>query len=55
MLTQQTLDKLHDMKLTAMANAFTEQLGQPDLNELSLKTASPCWWTGNGPLKRTGA
>ena len=37
MLTQQTLDKLHDMKLAAMANAFTEQLGQPDLNELSFE------------------
>jgi DNA replication protein DnaC len=35
MLTQQTLDKLHDMKLTAMAEAFAQQLGQPDLAELS--------------------
>jgi len=37
MLTQHTLDKLHDMKLTAMADAFTEQLGQPDLGELSFE------------------
>jgi hypothetical protein len=28
-LTQHTLDKLHDMKLTAMAEAFTQQLAQP--------------------------
>ena len=37
MLTQQTLDKLYDMKLTAMAEAFTQQLGQPDLGELSFE------------------
>lgn len=37
MLTQQTLDKLYDMKLTAMAEAFAQQLGQPDLGELSFE------------------
>ena len=37
MMTQQTLDKLHDMKLTAMADAFAQQLGQPDLGELSFE------------------
>jgi DNA replication protein DnaC len=37
MLTQQTIDKLYDMKLPAMAEAFTQQLGQPDLGELSFE------------------
>jgi len=37
MLTQQTLDKLYDMKLTAMAEAFNQQLEQPDLSELSFE------------------
>jgi len=37
MLTQQTLNKLHDMKLIAMADAFSEQLGQPDLGDLSFE------------------
>jgi DNA replication protein DnaC len=37
MLTQQTMDKLHDMKLTAMAEAFSQQLAQPDLSELSFE------------------
>jgi hypothetical protein len=37
MLTQQTLDKLYDMKLTAMAEAFTQQMGKPDLGELSFE------------------
>ena len=37
MLTQQTLDKLYDLKLTAMAEAFSQQLAQPDLGELSFE------------------
>ena len=37
MLTQQTLNKLYDMKLTAMAEAFNQQLEQPDLSELSFE------------------
>ena len=37
MMTQQTLDMLYDMKLTAMAEGFSEQLGQPDLTELSFE------------------
>ena len=37
MLTQQTLDKLYDMKLTAMAEAFAQQLALPDLGELSFE------------------
>jgi len=37
MLTQQTLNKLHDMKLTAMAESFSQQLVQPDLGELSFE------------------
>lgn len=37
MLTQQTLSKLYDLKLAAMAQAFDEQLSQPDLGELSFE------------------
>ena len=37
MRTQQTLDKLYDMKLPAMAEAFNQQLEQPDLAELSFE------------------
>ena len=37
MLTQQTLSKLYDMKLPAMAEAFSQQLEQPDLAELSFE------------------
>jgi len=37
MLTQPTIEKLHAMKLTAMAQAFTEQLCRPDLANLSFE------------------
>lgn len=37
MLDQQTIEKLHHLKLTGMAEAFTEQLKQPDLARLSFE------------------
>lgn len=36
-MTQQTLDKLYDLKLIAMAEAFSQQLAQPDLAELAFE------------------
>jgi len=35
MLDQQTIERLHALKLIGMAEAFAEQLGQPDLERLS--------------------
>lgn len=37
MLSQQTMDKLYDMNLSAMAEAFSQQLAQPDLTELNFE------------------
>jgi DNA replication protein DnaC len=37
MLIQPTLDKLHQMKLAAMARAFQEQLATPDMTALSFE------------------
>jgi DNA replication protein DnaC len=37
MLTQQTLDKLHTLRLTGMREAFTQQLEQPATHELSFE------------------
>jgi DNA replication protein DnaC len=37
MLDQQTLDKLHAMKLPGMAAAFADQINQPDLDRLSFE------------------
>lgn len=35
MLNKQTINKLHELRLTGMAEAFTEQLNQPDMDSLS--------------------
>ena len=35
MLNQQTINKLHELKLTGMAEAFADQLNQPDMDRLS--------------------
>ncbi len=37
MLNEQTIEKLYHMKLNGMAEAFKEQLLQPDLAELSFE------------------
>ncbi len=37
MLNEQTLEKLYTMRLTGMADAFKDQLMQPDMNELSFE------------------
>jgi DNA replication protein DnaC len=35
MLNQQTINKLHELKLTGMAEAFADQIKQPDMDTLS--------------------
>lgn len=37
MLFQQTLDRLHELRLTGMAQALDEQRGQPDLHSLAFE------------------
>jgi DNA replication protein DnaC len=37
MLNEQTIEKLHALKLTAMAEAFAEQSAQPDMDRLSFE------------------
>jgi hypothetical protein len=37
MLIEHTLEKLYAIKLNGMADAFKEQLQQPDINELSFE------------------
>lgn len=37
MLNEQTLEKLYDMKLIGMADAFKEQMAQPTINDLSFE------------------
>ncbi len=37
MLNHPTLDKLHDLRFTGMARAFTEQMALPDIEDLSFE------------------
>ena len=37
MLNQQTINKLHELRLTGMAEAFADQLKQPDMERLSFE------------------
>ena len=55
MLNQPTIEKLHSMKLHGMADAFHAQMETADMPANSdSKSASRCWWTGNGSGKKTG-
>lgn len=53
MTIQSTIDKLIEMRLTAMADAFILQKDDPKMKDVLLKTALPCWWmpstTGASP------
>jgi hypothetical protein len=40
MLNQQTINKLYELKLTGMAEAFADQLNQPDMDRLSFAERS---------------
>jgi len=58
MLNQQTIDKLHEMKLTGMANAFGDQLRMPDMDRLSFEERfgilvdSQWTWKENNRMER---
>ncbi len=58
MFINQTIDKLHEMRLTGMAEALTEQLNNPDHSELSFEEriawlVDRHWtWRENRSLKR---
>ena len=53
MLNQQTLEKLYVMKLNAMADAFKEQIQQPDMNELAFEERFSLHWSAQ-PFSPTG-
>lgn len=49
MIRQSTIDKLHDLRLSAMSDAFECQYREPETYQgLSLKIASVCWLIKNG-------
>ena len=41
MLTEPTVDKLHEMRLRAMADAFRQQLANPSMGALSFEPVAP--------------
>lgn len=54
MIRQSTIDKLHDLRLYAMSDAFESQCADPDTytGDYPLKTALECWSTRNGPREK---
>jgi len=52
MTNQSTIDKLIEMLLTTMADAFRNQLDDPKFKYL-LRIASVCWWTSNTAIVKT--
>ncbi len=42
MTTQSTMDKLIEMRLTAMSDAFRTQISDPKMKEIPLRIASGC-------------
>jgi len=57
MLIEQTLDKLHQLKLTGMAHALGEQRNcrTPTRSPCPSRIVWGCWWIGNGMCERAGA
>ena len=53
MLNQQTIEKLLALKLIGMAEAFKDQMMQPDIDRLSSKNASGLLLTASGFGKKT--
>lgn len=43
MTNQSTIDKLIEMRLTTMADAFRNQLADPKFREVPLRIALVCW------------
>jgi len=43
MLNHQTMEKLHAMRLSGMANAYRQQMEDAQMAGLSLGNASACW------------
>lgn len=53
MTVQTTIDKLREMKMTAMAENYRFQLEDRSFRDLSFDERSPCLWTLNTPHAKT--
>jgi len=52
MLTENTVSKLHEMKLSVMAQSFREQMTNHEFVDFPLKIDSACSWTPSGHPER---
>jgi len=53
MTNQSTMDKLIEMRLTTMADAFRNQLNDPKFKEVPFEDHSVCWWISNTAVAKT--
>lgn len=53
MINQSTIDKLIEMRLTSMADAFRIQMDDLAMKEVPLRIVSECWWMLNTPTEKT--
>lgn len=52
MTNQSTIDKLIEMRLTTMADAFRNQLDDTKFKDVPSRTVLVCWWTSNTVIVR---
>lgn len=52
MINQSTIDKLIEMRLTSMADAFRIQMDDLAMKEVPLRIVSECWWMLNTPTEK---
>ena len=55
MTTQSTIDKLIEMRLTSMSDAFRTQMEDPRMKGIPLRIVSGCWWISNIAIARATA
>lgn len=52
MLTETTVSKLREMRLSVMANALKDQLADPQFQNMTFEDRSVFWWMRNGMPER---
>ena len=58
MTTQSTIDKLIEMRLTSMSDAFRIQMEDPKMKDIPFEDrfgVSGCWWISNTATARATA
>lgn len=48
MLTETTVSKLREMRLSVMANALKDQLADPQFQNMTFEDRRRLWWMRNG-------